>query len=91
MILQSATTLLFVTPSTSARVVSHQLSDKVALFSALRKLVSELENNNFDCLTLAPIDIDKVPDPDELPHVVPVDFGGGGEGDITGDRRPVEQ
>ncbi|KZV62720.1 DNA glycosylase [Peniophora sp. CONT] len=41
-------TLFFVVPSTSGRVVSHQLADKVMLFSKLKSIVEEVKTNTYD-------------------------------------------
>ncbi|KAF8588202.1 DNA glycosylase [Ramaria rubella] len=48
-----AETLFFVMPSTSGRVVSHQLSDKVKLFSHLRNDLQRLKSNMLDTSEMA--------------------------------------
>ncbi|KAI0076151.1 DNA glycosylase [Panus rudis PR-1116 ss-1] len=50
-------TLFFVMPSTSGRVVSHQLKDKVVLFAALRERVSEAKDMKIDTTTMSVIPI----------------------------------
>ncbi|KAL4244427.1 Uracil DNA glycosylase family 2 [Abortiporus biennis] len=46
--LPSKETLFFVMPSSSARVVSHQLPDKVKLFEVLKERVEDIKNHRID-------------------------------------------
>ncbi|KAF8523411.1 uracil-DNA glycosylase-like protein [Gautieria morchelliformis] len=48
-------TLFWVMPSTSGRVVSHQLNDKVKLFSRLRMNLEKIKSNNLDTSGMAVI------------------------------------
>ncbi|KAI0027678.1 uracil-DNA glycosylase-like protein, partial [Vararia minispora EC-137] len=54
---QSGATLLYVVPSTSARVVSHQLDDKAKLFAALRALVDSVNKGTFDGSGIVELDV----------------------------------
>ncbi|KAI0312599.1 uracil-DNA glycosylase-like protein [Amylostereum chailletii] len=46
-------TLFFVVPSTSARVVSHQLDDKVKLFTLLKTILESVKANTLDTASFA--------------------------------------
>ncbi|KAI0052051.1 DNA glycosylase [Auriscalpium vulgare] len=48
-----AETLFFVVPSTSGRVVSHQLNDKIVLFTALKHLLDRLKDGEVDTSHMA--------------------------------------
>ncbi|VDB87785.1 unnamed protein product [Peniophora sp. CBMAI 1063] len=50
-------TLFFVVPSTSGRVVSHQLNDKIVLFLKLKEIVGELQNGACDTSAFAALDV----------------------------------
>jgi hypothetical protein len=50
-------TFFYVVPSTSARVVSHQLQDKVLLFVELKNLVGKLKANAFDASSLVDVNV----------------------------------
>jgi len=61
-------TLLFVVPSTSGRVVSHQLPDKVRLFTTLHNLVEQMKAGILNTDTFVTITLLKA---DEMPEVPP--------------------
>ncbi|TFK49244.1 DNA glycosylase, partial [Heliocybe sulcata] len=64
-------TFFFVVPSTSGRVVSHQLLDKVKLFTTLHDLVEEVKTGKFDTHSFA---IVTLPKPEDMPEVPPDSF-----------------
>ncbi|KAI0062782.1 DNA glycosylase [Artomyces pyxidatus] len=50
-------TLFFVVPSTSGRVVSHQLPDKVKLFTALKEVSEDVKRGAYDTLSMAIVNV----------------------------------
>ncbi|KAH9954776.1 uracil-DNA glycosylase-like protein [Russula dissimulans] len=48
-------TLFYVFPSTSGRVVSHQLKDKVKLFKTLKQNLEPIKAGNIDTSTMSPV------------------------------------
>lgn len=59
-------TLFFVVPSTSGRVVSHQLPDKVRLFTTLHDVVDQMKSGALDTDSMAVVELLK---DEEMPEV----------------------